>query len=242
MCDFFTAPTKYDTSICRLINFTLINHDPTFVPKAFLMRNDLRINHCWEDFVLNGNRESYYDLYRHYYAYMSYIGLKRRFTTETVKDTINDVFLYLWERRESLAHIKNPHNYIVTFFYRSIARKAQQSGAGITDLIDENATEIYETFSEPSIENNFLDKELQKRQSLIVNKYLNNLPRQQKEILYQKFYLGLSYAEIAKANKLSVNTVYNTVYSAIQKLRTSIPARLIASLISTGIIFFLFFL
>ena len=86
-----------------------------------------------------------------------------------------------------------------------------------------------------------MEKESQERLSAIVNRHLNYLPRQQREIMYQKFYLGLSYAEIASANKLSVNTVYNTVYTAMQKLRTSIPTSAVASLISLFAVLHLFF-
>ncbi|MFT3749487.1 MAG: sigma-70 family RNA polymerase sigma factor [Agriterribacter sp.] len=204
------------------------------------MRNDIRINYCWEDFVLNESRESYYELYKHYYAYLCYIGLKKGIGTETVKDTINDVFLYLWEKRRTLGHIRHPHNYILTFFHRSIVKKIEQSGKIQGETI-ENIDEIHRHFTEPSIEENILDKENNKRLSVLVNRHLNYLPRQQREIMYQKFFLGLSYMEIAKANKLSVNTVYNTVYAAMQKLRSSLPARVVASLISACIVFFLFF-
>lgn len=204
------------------------------------MRSDIHIINYWEDFVLNESRESYYELYKHYYAYLSYIGLKRGMPTETVKDTINDVFLYLWEKRKSLGHIKSSHNYMLTFFHRSILKKIEQSGKIHGETIEE-VDEMHQYFAEPSIEEKLLDKENTERLSVLINRHLNYLPRQQREIMYQKFFLGLSYAEIAKANRLSVNTVYNTVYSAMQKLRSSIPARVVASLISACIAFFLIF-
>ncbi|MCC6289529.1 MAG: sigma-70 family RNA polymerase sigma factor [Chitinophagaceae bacterium] len=204
------------------------------------MRNDSLINYCWKDFVENESRDAYYTLYRHYYAYFCYIGVKKSMSTEAVKDTINDVFLYLWEKRKSLDHVNNPHNYILTFFHRSVLKKLQQPDV-LLDETDENTVLIYEAFTEPSFEENLLEKENNESLSRIVNRHLNFLPRQQREIMYQKFFLGLSYAEIAKANKLSVNTVYNTVYSAIQKLRASIPVRVIASLISACTAFFIFF-
>jgi len=45
------------------------------------------------------------------------------------------------------------------------------------------------------------------------------LPPKQRSLVYQKFYLGLSYQEIADANHISVNTVYNSIYKAIDKLK-----------------------
>jgi len=195
------------------------------------MRNNISTACFWEDFVQRESREAYYALYRHYYAYLSYIGLKQRLGTEAVKDTINDVFLYLWEKRRSLQHIQHPHNYILTFFHRSVIKKLRQQDLPL-DEADEDIHALYETFSEPSFEQNLLDAESRAGISRLVNRHLDHLPRRQRELLYQKFFLGLSYAEIAKANRLSVNTVYNTVYTAMQKLRDSIPVSAIASLIS----------
>jgi RNA polymerase sigma factor (sigma-70 family) len=204
------------------------------------MRNDDPINYCWQDFVRNESRDAYYELYRHYYAYLSYIGLKKGFSTEAVKDTINDVFLYLWEKRRSLQHIHHPHNYLLTFFHRSMI-----NGIRRADMLLEDVNEAFQDFcgefAAPSFEQDLLDKENRDRLAALVNRHLNYLPRQQREIMYQKFYLGLSYAEIAAANKLSVNTVYNTVYTAMQKLRTSIPASAVASLISLFAVLHLFF-
>lgn len=160
--------------------------------------------------------------------------------TETVKDTINDVFLYLWEKRNALEHINNPHNYIITFFYRSIFKKLEHTDKAFDEINVDDDTE-FEVFAEPSFEENLFDKESQQKLSFIVNRYLNYLPKQQREIMYQKFFLGLSYAEIARVNKISVNTVYNTVYAAMHKLRTSIPAKVVAALISACITFFIFF-
>lgn len=195
------------------------------------MKSNIPIDYCWEDFICGESRESYYTLYKHYYAYLSYIGLKKGFGTELVKDTINDVFLYLWEKRKKLQHILHPHNYILTFFHRSIVKKNSRQDI-LLDDIGGDVHSLYGEFSEPSFEENFLDSESRVKLSRLVNSHLSQLPRQQQTFLYQKFFLGLSYSEIAKANKLSVNTVYNTVYTAMQKLRASIPAKAVASLIS----------
>ncbi len=204
------------------------------------MKRNKPIDYCWEDFTGNESRESYYALYKHYYAYLSYIGLKKNLGTEAVKDTINDVFLYLWEKRKELQHIQHPHNYILTFFHRSILKKLSRQDVLLDDM-DGDVLMIYEEFSEPSFEQNFLDSESRARLSRLVNLHLSQLPRQQRAIIYQKFFLGLSYADIAKANKLSVNTVYNTVYSAMHKLRASIPANTVSSLISLCIALALIF-
>lgn len=95
-----------------------------------------------------------------------------------------------------------------------------------------NDEDTAEAFCEPSFEERFFDREKELQISRMVNKYLEQLPPRQKVIVYQKFYLGLSYAEIAKAGGISVNTVYNTVYAAMDKLRSIIPSSSVISLVS----------
>lgn len=204
------------------------------------MSNEPPINYYWEDFVLNGSRDSYFALYKHYYSYLRYIGLKRRYSSETVKDAINDLFLYIWEKRKSLQHIHHPHNYILTAFCRSINKKGSATEVPF-DYLTRLDDFPPDQFVEPSYEQNLLNKESHNRLSLLLNRHLSQLPPKQREIIYLKFYLGLSYAEIARANRLSVNTVYNTVYNTVQKLRSAIPSKTLASLISLFVVGLLIF-
>ncbi|MCO5236915.1 MAG: sigma-70 family RNA polymerase sigma factor [Chitinophagaceae bacterium] len=204
------------------------------------MKINKPIDHCWEDFVQTNSKDSFYALYRHYHSYLCFISLKRGFNAEVVKDTIHDVFLYLWEKRKTLQHIQNSHNYILTFFHRAIAKKTQHETSHFNPA-DEIEFNRYAAFTEPSFEQALLNRENEKRLAVLIHKHLDQLPPRQREILYQKFFLGCSYAEIAKANRLSVNTVYNTVYSAMQKLRSSLPAASAVSFISGCIGLFLFF-
>lgn len=196
------------------------------------MRKNTFINYCWSDFVNNENRSTYYKMYEHYYAYLVYLGIKKGFNTETVKDIINDIFLYLWENRSRLQHIHNPHSYIITFFIRSLykgehhARLYSASGVQYEEYASEE-------FVEPSCDEHLLDKEKEDLLLNVINRKMEQLPPKQRQIIYQKFYLGLSYEEISKANKVSVNTVYNTVYAAMDKLRILIPKNTVLTLIST---------
>lgn len=195
------------------------------------MSNEPPLEYYWKDFMLNGSRDSYRSLYRHYFAYLYYIGIKRKYSAEAVKDTINDVFLYIWEKRKSLQHIRSPHNYLVTAFFRKMAKEKGTPELLISDLSVEESF-FSESFNAPSFEQTLLTRETNDRLSQLLKRHLNELPVRQREILFQKFFLGLSYAEIAGANRVSVNTVYNTIYTTIRKLRSSIPAGTVSNIVS----------
>ncbi|RZJ88425.1 MAG: sigma-70 family RNA polymerase sigma factor [Hymenobacter sp.] len=168
----------------------------------------------WEQFTRTRNEVAYQKLYKHYYQYLSFIGLKRGCATTQVKDAINELFLHLWERGSNLAHVKNYHSYFTTIFLNAIHKKENFS----TDVALE-ADAIEDSFNEPSVEAAYIQGEVREALQALVANYLQGLPTRQREVIYQKFYLGLSYAEIAAANQLSVNTVYNTVYQALEKLK-----------------------
>jgi len=201
------------------------------------MRKEAVINQYWLDFVNNESRNAYYRVYEHYYAYLLYLGIKRGLNAEYVKDTINDIFLYFWEKRSGLQHIQHPHNYIITFFIRSLhKRESHASLYSVKDgFFEEHALD---GFVEPPCDEHLLGRERERVLTGFINRQVEQLPPKQRQIIYQKFYLGLSYEEISKTNHISVNTVYNTVYAAMDKLRALIPKNRIITLVSVTVTLF----
>lgn len=168
----------------------------------------------WKVLVQEGDEQAYLDIYAHYYHYLNFIGLKKGYATDKVKDHINDVFLYIWENRLKLKHIHHHHNYIVTAFLRKLFSKAQLN---VNDnVLMEDLTEFVIA---PSVEEVYMQKQEQNKSSLLILSYVEQLPEQQRKLIYQKFYMGLSYNEIAQSNNISINTVYNTIYKATAKLK-----------------------
>jgi RNA polymerase sigma factor (sigma-70 family) len=200
--------------------------------EAITMKSD-EINTIWREFANSEKEEAFYKLYRHYYHYLSIVGLKKGFDAETVKDSIHQVFLQLWEKRSSLGHISNPHSYLITVFLRKVYR--QEKLEAFTNPMTDLPAAGFENLSLPSVEEQVIDREKAQRTTLVVQQYLEQLPPRQREIIYQKYFLGLSYQEIADASGLSTNTVYNTVYSAMDKLRSLLPRDLLLFLFSATV-------
>lgn len=197
------------------------------------------LKHIWKSFTITEREDDFYTIYSHYHHYLSLIGYKRSFCEEAVSDAINDVFLYLWENKSSLQNVNNHHNYIVTCFIRKLYRKSIIGPQEVTGLLD-----VPIALLSPSVEDQYIQKGVSVTVIQIVKNHINQLADKQRNMVYQKFYLGLSYQEIAIANKVSINTVYNTIYKAIDKLKSTITKEqetylLIA--IGTMILFLLFF-
>jgi RNA polymerase sigma factor (sigma-70 family) len=195
---------------------------------------------AWDDFIRFENEDAFHVLYTHYFKYLTYIGLKKGFPSTRVKDEINELFLYLWECRNKLKTIGNFHNYIITAYLRKLYRKDDIP----YDVIADGEARA-ELLILPSVESQYIHLQGQRDISRILTDFVGKLPERQRQMIYQKFYLGLSYKEISEANNVSINTVYNTIYKAVEKLKKLIgkdnPDSLLLFLILLCILF-LFFL
>jgi RNA polymerase sigma factor (sigma-70 family) len=171
----------------------------------------------WEAFVHVEDEEAFHELYCHYFKYLSFVGLKKGFPVNRVKDNVNDLFLGLWEKRGQLNNVINFHNYIVSSFLRKLYHKENLEIDGSMPL--ETLPELQTC---PSVESQYISQHTQDDLSRILKVFVEKLPGKQKQMIYQKFYLGLSYKEISETNRVSINTVYNTVYKALEKLKVEI--------------------
>lgn len=193
----------------------------------------------WQAFVQQQDEGAYRDLYSHYHDYLSYIGLKRGATAAKIKDCIHDLFLYVYENREKLRHIRSFHNYLVTSFLRSLFRKQHFSTEESEDLEHLPAEPAF-----PSAETEAIRKDGEQYVRHTLKHFIDQLPARQSRLIYQKFYLGLSYEEISLSNGITVKTAYNTIYNAVEKLKTLIGKEKLASLsiaLTLLAILFLFF-
>lgn len=203
------------------------------------MKQGADLKHVWEDFIANCNERAYYELYTHYYHYLSFIGFKKGGKEVKVKDCINDLFLYLWENREKLGGVNDHHNYIITAFLRKLFRKESFSDSYSIETFD-----LPDYMAIPSAEALHIVQDSRNEISRVLKAFVARLPSKQSKMIYQKFYLGLSYREIADANGVSINTVYNTVYKAMDKLKLLMAdeqLNIVSMLVAALSIFFLFF-
>ncbi|ULQ53260.1 RNA polymerase sigma factor [Flavihumibacter fluvii] len=169
--------------------------------------------------MLGGDREMFLVLYRKYYHSLLFIGLKRIKDPHLVKDAIQQQFLYLWEKRETIQEANNVRSYLINSFLRRLAADGIRT---------EKSSRLELAWSNVSIEHLPSPEEhliacqdQTKLQELLLN-YINNLPPRQKELIVMKFYEGLNYDEIVEKTGLTHRTVYNKIHEALKKLKLNI--------------------
>jgi DNA-directed RNA polymerase specialized sigma24 family protein len=94
----------------------------------------------------------------------------------------------------------------------------------------------------PSAEAEYIQQTSREQVTQILDGYINQLSVSQTKIVYQKFYLGLTYEEIALVNEISIKTAYNTIFNAVEKLRKLIGQDYVSVLTTAISLFSLLFL
>jgi RNA polymerase sigma-70 factor (ECF subfamily) len=182
------------------------------------MNNDETL---WKGIML-GDKEMFLSLYKKYYHSLLFIGLKEIKDSELVKDTIQQQFLYLWEKRATITQAKNVKSYLITSFLRRLSHDWKKSaGTCKLEVVNNN----YFKDPTPTPEENLLQKDGQFYLSENIMNHIKALPRRQKELIILKFYEGFTYEEIVQKTGLTHRTVYNKIHEALQKLKTEMDSK-----------------
>lgn len=179
------------------------------------MDND---NNLWQG-LKQGDKEMFLALYKKYYHTLLFIGLKEMKDAHLVKDIIQQLFLYLWEKRETIQDARDVKSYLITSFLRKLTadwKKNKQSG--LLEVVWSN----YPEDPQPNPEEKLIRKDEQSHLFQLLMDRINELPNRQKELIMLKFYEGLSYQEIVQRTGLSHRTVYNKIHEGLKKLKLDI--------------------
>ena len=136
-----------------------------------------------------------------------------------VKDIIQQLFLYLWEKRETIQDARDVKSYLITSFLRKLtADWKKNKESGLLKVVWSS----YPEDPQPNPEEKLIRKDEQSHLFKLLMDRINELPNRQKELITLKFYEGLTYEEIVQRTGLSHRTVYNKIHEGLKKLKLDI--------------------
>jgi RNA polymerase sigma factor (sigma-70 family) len=162
--------------------------------------------------VLNGDTQAYAHvhellhpvLYRYAFAMLNDDAL--------ANDVVQDLFIKMWFRKDRIGMLKSVKAYFLTALRRQT----------LNQLRSLRRLQIL-TPAEPDIEFSAEDIiiEEEHKQDLRnkLARYLNELPKRQKEVVYLYYYEELSYEEISAIMEINYQSVLNLMQKAIKQLR-----------------------
>jgi RNA polymerase sigma factor (sigma-70 family) len=177
----------------------------------------------WEQFR-KGDRQAFSAIYFAHYNSLYYYGLKICANTDTVKDTIHELFFRLWNNHENTNEVKSVKFYLLKALKRDLVHRMDRDRKRIT--LHESFAEIDIEFSPEDI---FVQTEADDAQKKLFVDLLNTLPRRQKEALYLKYYEDLSNDEIAEMMSMNYQSVANLLQRGLKTLRDHLNLWFLAS-------------
>jgi RNA polymerase sigma-70 factor (ECF subfamily) len=142
---------------------------------------------------------------------------------EEAENIVQDLFLYLWETRETLEAISNLNAFLFTLlknkcidFYRHYNR-FEGRNQSLSRIQEEELHLKMEALHEFDV-NMFTVNEIEE----MLNNAINNLPEKCQKVFLMSRMEGLKHEEIAEHLNISVNTVQNHITTALRKLKTEL--------------------
>ncbi|MEQ6118219.1 sigma-70 family RNA polymerase sigma factor [Reichenbachiella sp. MALMAid0571] len=166
----------------------------------------------WEAFR-NDSMLAYKAIYMEYADLLFNYGRKIIAEDELIKDSIQDFFVELWNRRKNLDNVKSIRAYLFVGFRRKLLEKKKKMLR--FQRIDD--TENFEIILSNHITLQNIGIKEDKIAPLV--KALNDLPERQKEAVFLRFYNKLSCNEIGEILDINSQSVYNLIHRALKILR-----------------------
>jgi RNA polymerase sigma factor (sigma-70 family) len=179
---------------------------------------DLKI---WNAFR-QGSREALDYIFKQHTSNLFAYGTRFTKDQELVLDCIQDLFVELWNRRQSLSETNAIKFYLLKALRRRIARTIH--GAKRLEAITDDAQYLEEKMNF-SVEHFLVLQEADQSRKASLKRAMEGLTKRQRESIYLKFFQGLNNEAIASVMSLSEASVSTLVSQAIKALRVALPKK-----------------
>ena len=158
-----------------------------------------------------GNGPAFKVLFQKYYASMSHYAFQFLHDREMAEETVQELFVHLWEKRELLSIESSVKNYLFRSVRNQCLNQLQKQ-----KIRKQYASQVIESAQqEIDPEQSFLEVDLMER----IEKSIESLPPKRQEIFRLSREQGLKYQEIADQLNISVKTVEAQMGLALKHLR-----------------------
>ncbi len=165
--------------------------------------------------IKDGDKKALSVLFLRYYDFLKHYGLRISSSPDLVEECIQELFIYIFEAYGRLGQVKNVKAYLFQSLRRRIIEKL-----GRERRLKEGGRELsFLTDFQFSSEDLSIKKDGQDHIQEALAQALNDLSWRQKEAIYLRYYNGLRTKEIAEIMGVANQTILNTLYQALKKIR-----------------------
>lgn len=187
---------------------------------SFLMQmHDTTANlpdHIWQRFRA-GDTMAYEQLMKLYYMDMFSYGTRFTRDTDLVKDCLQDIFLLLWNKRQTLGDVRYVKTYLLTALRRKLKKEKDKQRIHYVE--------------DPFVFESGFDAPLPADQQLMLEEYLQEkvyavrivlarLTARQQEMIYLRFFQEREMEDIVEIMGMNRQSVYNLLHDALKRCKT----------------------
>ncbi len=165
------------------------------------------------DFFVGGDLNAFSTLFKHYYSPLYNYGIRISNNPDITEDCLQDFFVYLYEHRSSLGHVRQVKAYLFVSYRRALVKTLQKQH--LMRSLEETDTVFL--FSQEEIR---IGETFSTQRAKTLEAILNQLSPREREVIYLKYYSNLKNPEITEVMNISYQSVLNTLQKAFTKLRT----------------------
>ena len=172
----------------------------------------IQLQDAWSNFK-GGDFASLGILFEIHYQEIFYYGIKIVALPELVKDTIQDLFADVWERRDKMITVDNFKAYLIISLRRELVRR-------ITRIRKESSQDTLATLQFSFSPEDFLISDEENRNhSRILAQSLEGLTDRQREVILLRFFHNLEFSEIGQVLDMNIQSVRNLLFRSLEKIR-----------------------
>lgn len=166
----------------------------------------------WELFR-KGNKTAYNKLIERYAESLFGFGYRFCQDEDLVKDCVQDLFLHLWERRESLHAVTS----VKAYLFKAIRNRILRKQAGSKNIPFDGLSGF---LLEISIEEKIIEHQSDIDQAKKIKHILETLPVRQREVIYLRYYENLDYQRIGEIMNINRQSIHNLLQKAYKSFRS----------------------
>lgn len=176
----------------------------------------MKENALWLKFI-SGDKKALSYIFKMYYKELYNYGLKFTNDADFTMDSIQDLFLKLWNNRNHLENVSEFKPYL----FKSLRNKIIDNLKLIPKYDSLNENQDQDLFIDFSHEEFIISRQLTKEKKEKLLQALNKLSPRQREAVYLRFFEELDFETIATIMKTNVQSVRNTLHRAMTSLRNN---------------------
>lgn len=182
--------------------------------EAVLHSGDVDDLTLWRAFR-SGDEKALMIIFERFTAQLFNYGYKILSEREQVKDSIQELFIDIWQKRARLGDTDS----IKLYLYKSLRRKLLRTKAKSENrLFDRLHVEhIEEVCPSPEFQMIHEQASLERKEKLMM--LLGKLTRRQREAIFLRYFEEMGFEQIAAVMEVSRQAVYNLVHQALTEMK-----------------------